>query len=261
MNQVKDVMAFLEEVAPLHYQEPYDNAGLLTGDPSWEVTGVLTCLDSTEEVVVEAIEKRANMIISHHPIIFGGIKTLADDSYVARAIIRAIKHDIAIYAIHTNLDNVLYQGVNERIAKQLDLQEIELLRPRDTPEVGSGAVGFLSHPLDHAQFVAHLKDRLQLDVIKATKPLARDIRKVALCGGAGRHLLPDALSRGADAFISADFKYHEYFDADGRITIFDIGHYESERFTIDLLCDLIKGNFAKFAAYCTKVNTNPVNYT
>lgn len=260
---IRDVLNFLEELAPLDLQESYDNAGLLCGDASKEVTGVLTCLDSTEEVVAEAQQLGCNLIVAHHPIIFAGLKKLTGEHYVGRAIIRAIKNDIAIYAIHTNLDNVLYSGVNERIAKQLDLTEIEVLSPKSShndTNIGSGAMGFLPKELGSEEFLDYLKERMNLRVIRHTPILQEKVSKVGLCGGSGRFLLETAREVGCDVFISADFKYHEFFEANGQILVVDIGHFESERFTIELLQAMIQGKFSKFAAYCTKVITNPINY-
>jgi dinuclear metal center YbgI/SA1388 family protein len=260
---IRDVLDFLEEVAPLNLQESYDNAGLLCGDASREVTGVLTCLDSTEEVVAEAQQLGCNLIVAHHPIIFGGLKKLTGEHYVERAIIRAIKNDIAIYAIHTNLDNVLHRGVNERIAQQLGLIEVEILSPKvnsGDPNIGSGALGFLPREMKAGEFLDYLKKCMSLEVVRHTEIVQEMISKVGLCGGSGRFLLETAKEAECDVFISADFKYHEFFEANGQIMVVDIGHFESERFTIELLQALIQGKFSKFAAYCTKETTNPINY-
>jgi len=258
--KIQEVTQFLETIAPLHHQEQYDNAGLLVGNHDTEVTGVLVSLDTTEQVVEEAFERGCNLIVSHHPIIFSGLKRLNGYHYIERAVIKAIKHDIAIYAIHTNLDNVLQNGVNERIAKKLQLRDIEILRPKLEPTIGSGVIGTLRAPIDFDMFLENLAANMELTGLKHTAPSHSQIDKVALCGGSGRFLLEDAIRLEAQVFISADFKYHEYFEANGVITIIDIGHYESEKFTIELLHELITGKFSKFAAYCAKVNTNPLNY-
>lgn len=258
--KIQEVTEYLESIAPLRLQEPYDNAGLLVGNHATEVTGVLVSLDTTEEVVEEAHEKGCNLIVSHHPIIFSGLKRLNGYHYIERAVIKAIKHDIAIYAIHTNLDNVLQHGVNERIARKLQLRDVQILRPKLEPSIGSGVIGTLPAPREFDLFLRDLVAHMELDGLKHTTPSHSQIEKIALCGGSGRFLLEDAISLGAQVFISADFKYHEYFEANGVITIIDIGHYESEKFTIELLHELITGKFSKFAAYCTKVNTNPLNY-
>lgn len=258
--QILDVTRYLEEIAPLRYQEPYDNAGLLIGEAHWTVKGVITCLDSTEEVVDEAIALDCNLIIAHHPIIFSGLKRLTSQTYLERTVIKAIKNDIAIYAIHTNLDNVLHNGVNQKIAQKLELTDVKILSQKEEPSIGSGVIGVLPTPLSHEAFVSFLKEKMELTCLKHTAFVGSEVRKVALCGGSGRFLLDVAMSTGADVFISSDFKYHEFFDANNKITVFDIGHYESEKFTIDLLQELITGKFSKFAACCTKVNTNPIKY-
>ncbi|MDX1476349.1 MAG: Nif3-like dinuclear metal center hexameric protein [Saprospiraceae bacterium] len=262
--QISDIIAYLESVAPLSLQEHYDNAGLLVGHARTEVTGALVCMDSTPEVVAEAKTQGCNLIIAHHPIIFRGLKRLNGSDYVQRAVMAAIKEDIAIYAIHTNLDNVLRRGVNGRIAKRLGLQDMRVLSARESDEVddetGAGVVGRLQQPLDESAFLAHLKTSMALQVIRHTPLLGRQVRTVAVCGGAGSFLLQDAIRAGADVYVSADFKYHELFDADGKIVITDIGHFESERFTVDLIIDLLREKFPKFAARSTEVNTNPVTY-
>ncbi len=260
--KVSDIIGFLEDIAPLHLQENYDNAGLLTGREEWEVTGAVICLDATVEVIEEAEALGYNMVIAHHPIIFGGLKRLTGKHYVERAVIQAIKKDIAIYAIHTNLDNVLDRGVNEVIAQKLKLREVSILLPKaDNPDIGSGALGYLHHALPFDRFIQHLKEQMELSVVKHTKMIRPMVEKVALCGGSGRFLLEAAIREEADVFISSDFKYHEYFEANDQITIFDIGHYESEKYTIKHLHQLLTGNFSKFAACCTKVHTNPIKYS
>lgn len=258
---IEEITSYLEEVAPLALQESYDNAGLLTGSKAWEAKGAIVCLDSTEEVILEAIEKDCNMVIAHHPIIFNGLRHLTDLHYVERTIIRAIKHDVAIYAIHTNLDNVLKDGVNEKIAQRLSLDNIRVLAPKESLTVGGGVIGQLSQPMQPEEFFDFVKDKMQTACIRHTKVLEKPISKVAVCGGSGRFLLSDAIAQNADVFISADFKYHEFFDANDEITILDIGHYESEQFTIELIQDLLTRKFANFAAHCTQVVTNPINYT
>jgi len=264
--KIREVTSYLETIAPLHLQESYDNAGLLVGDADQEVKGVLVTLDSTEEVVSEAIEQGCNLIVAHHPIIFGGLRRLTGQSYIDRTVTKAIKNDIALYAIHTNLDNVLQNGVNQEIGQRLGLGEMQILSPKKEegyPEgaVGSGLIGTLPQPMDPSAFKAHLKEKMNLAVIKHTRFLGKKIARVALCGGSGRFLLNQALLREADVFISSDFKYHEYFDANGQITICDIGHYESERYTIELLERLLREKFSTFALCCTKVNTNPIIYS
>lgn len=256
------LLEFFEGIAPLHLQEAYDNAGLITGDSEMEITGVITCLDSTEEVIQEAINTNCNVVVAHHPIIFSGLKSLTSSNYIQKTIQLAIKNDIAIIAMHTNLDNVFQNGVNERIAKQIGLQNLKILKPKDPaePSIGSGMIGELSNPLTPKEFLVQLKANMAVNCIKYTKIHTDQITKVAVAGGSGGFLLNDAIRQGAEIFVTSDYKYHEFFDANSRIIIADIGHYESEQFTIELLSELINDNFVKFAARSTKVVTNPVNY-
>jgi dinuclear metal center YbgI/SA1388 family protein len=362
--KIKDVTRYLEEWAPLSYQESYDNAGLLTGDSSSDVKGVLVTLDCTEEVVEEAIESGCNLIVAHHPILFKGIKKLTGSSYVERTLLKAIKHDVAIYAIHTNLDNV-HTGVNKKICEKIGLKNIKVLAPKndilnklvtfvpkenaetvtaalyaagagqigdykncsfqlqgvgtylptentnphlgernqqtyvdeirvelifpgyrkkhlldtlrkihpyeevayyispllnEDQEVGAGMIGDLESPMEPMHFLRSLKDKMDLSSIRYTALLPKNIQKIAVCGGAGSFLLPKAIQAGADFFITADFKYHEFFDADKRITIADIGHYESEVFTKELLMDVLMKKFHTFAIIFSKTRTNPISY-
>ena len=264
-NTIQDVYDYLHSIAPFQYQESYDNAGLIVGDPNAKCTGVITCLDSTESIIDEAIEKGANLIVAHHPIVFRGVKRFTGANYVEKAVIKAIKNDVAIIAIHTNLDNVIANGVNERIAKQIGLEEIRPLSVKseiDQSEgaVGSGVIGELRVAQDELSFLKEMKQSMKVSVVKHTKLLGQNVQKVAVCGGVGGFLLKDAIKCGAQVFITSDYKYHEFFDANDQIVIADIGHYESEQFTINLLQELISRNFTTFAAHCTKLNTNPVNY-
>lgn len=364
MIKISQVIQHLERLAPLLYQESYDNSGLLTGQASWEATGALVTLDCTEAVVDEAIQAGCNLIVAHHPILFKGLKKLNGKNYVERAIIKAIKNDIAIYAIHTNLDNVL-EGVNKRIADQLGLIKQRILAPRkdslltlvtfvpvkdtervvqalheagagqigqykncsfrltgtgtfqpsegaqphigsinqlekvkedrvevilpahrerqvmtalrahhpyeevayylsrlenENQEVGAGIIGELPSPQDPMAFLQSVKTTMKAGVVRYTPVLQKTVQKVAVCGGAGSFLLPQAIAVGADVFISSDFKYHEFFDAEGKIIIADIGHFESEQYTKDLLVEVLKENFPTFAVNFSSTLTNPISY-
>ena len=268
--KIKEVSDFLEGIAPLHYQEGYDNSGLICGSGDTEVKGILLCLDSTEDIIAEAIEKGCNLVVAHHPIVFKGLKQFNGKNYVERTIIKAIKNEVAIYAIHTNLDNVYAQGVNGKIAEKIGLQHTQILAPKKGSEnikndegsslVGAGMIGELASPMDEMAFLQHLKSIMQTDCVRYTPLRGKMIKKVALCGGAGSFLLSKAKAQQADIFITGDFKYHEFFDAEGQIIIADIGHFESEQFTIELLYELLSNKFSNFALHCTKVNTNPVQY-
>ena len=361
---LRELTDYLESLAPLAYQEPYDNAGLLVGHPDQEVTQALVSLDCTEAVVDEAIRLGCNVIISHHPIVFKGLKRFNGKSYVERVVMKAIKHDVALYAIHTNLDNVA-GGVNSKLAERLGLQDTVILSPKsellrklavfvpvdhvdpvrtalfaagagqvgnydecsfnvagygtfrggaDThpfvgkpgephreeevrvevilpahreqailralfethpyeevaydvyrlqnahQQVGSGLVGRLETPLSEPEFLGLLKNRLKAGVIRHTELRGKPVARVAVCGGAGGFLLPEAIRAGADVFVTADYKYHEFFDAEGKIVIADVGHFESEQFTQQLLLEIIQKKFATFAVRLTGIDTNPIKY-
>lgn len=261
MPSIKDITNYLESIAPLNLQESYDNAGLIVGNPDTEITGVLTSLDCTEEIVMEAKRRGCNMVVAHHPIVFRGLKRFNGSNYVERTVIRAIKEDVAIYAIHTNLDNVRLRGVNEKISQRLGLENLHLLAPKtEDGSIGSGMIGELPTALSETDFLTLLRDRMLTGVIKHTQKLGQRVKKVALCGGAGGFLLQAAKAAGAQAFVTSDYKYHEFFDADGDLLLCDIGHYESEQFTTELLAELLSKKFSTFAVLCTELNTNPVRY-
>lgn len=257
-----ELMVYLEEIAPLHLQASYDNSGLIVGDPNMTITGVTVCLDSTEEVIEEAYKRGDNVVIAHHPIVFTGLKKFNGTTYIERTIIKAIKYDIAIYAIHTNLDHVLQDGVNQQIAKRIGLKTCEILEPMDsaTPNIGAGVYGELPEAIDTKAFLHHIKETMQAQCIKHTNIISDTIKRVAICGGSGSFLLPAAKAKACDIFISSDFKYHQFFDANDEIIIADIGHFETEQFTINLLVEIIRKNFSNFAAHFTQVDTNPVHY-
>lgn len=362
--QISVIIGFLELLAHPSLQESYDNAGLITGDPEWDCSGIICTLDATEEVINEAIRKKCNLIVAHHPIIFSGLKKINGKNYVEKAVITAIKNDIAIYAIHTNLDNVL-NGVSGKMASLIGLQNLAVLSPKSStlkklftfvpvdkaeevrqaifnagggfignysecsftvegmgtfkagtgtdPYVGkigeqhqekevkievifpahlegslvkamiaahpyeevaydvvsldnrylgtgSGLVGELSRPMEEKAFLTHLKSVFRLKMVRHSPLTGKMIKKVALCGGSGSFLVSKALGIEADVYVTADMKYHEFFDANGRLLIVDIGHYESEQFTIDLLAEYLEQKFPTFAVLKTGVMTNPVNY-
>lgn len=364
MTKIKEVIHYLEQIAPRSYQESYDNAGLITGNPDQQVTNVLVSLDAVETIVEEAIERNCNMIVAHHPIIFRGLKSLTGKNYVERTVIKAIKHDIAIYAIHTNLDNVYY-GVNHKICQKLGLQNLRILAPKsatlhklvtfvpienaeqvlqalskagagnignykncsfqitgtgtfqpnelanphigekgklehveekrievifpaylsaqvlaamreahpyeevayylqalenENQEVGAGMIGELQAPMEEREFLHYLKEKMHVSLIRHTHFLSKAVQRIAVSGGAGSFLLSQAIRQKADVFVSADFKYHEFFDADQHILVADISHYESEIFTKDLLGELLSEKFVNFAVHLAKTNTNPVFY-
>ncbi len=277
MLRIHEIVSAFEAVAPLALQESYDNSGLIVGDRDAEVTRALLCLDCTEAVVEEAIGKGCDIIIAHHPIVFGGLKRFTGGDYVQRTVIKAIQNNIAIYACHTNLDNVLRGGVNERIAQQLGFDVECVLRPIAADfgsfanqggvvdsevfrTAGPGILCNLQKPMNVLEFLQHVKERMGADVVKYTKCDVEVVGKVAICGGAGSFLIGDALRAGADAFITSDVKYHEFFDAQGKMLLCDIGHYESEKYTIDLFSNILSAKFPKFATIFAGTITNPIDY-
>lgn len=362
--KIEQVTSFLDSVAHPFLQENYDNAGLIIGDQGRDCTGILVSLDATEDVIKEAIGKKCNLVVTHHPVIFGGLKKINGKNYVEKTVIAAIKNDIAIYAIHTNLDNML-EGVSGKMAEMLGLVDVSILSektstlkklytyvPKDNAEevraaifaagagqignysecsfssegtgtfkgeegtnpfvgqvgsrhyenetrietvfpawleskvvaalkdahpyeevaydlvqlsnnhsgTGSGVIGVLPEPMDEIAFLTELKSVFQVPVVRHTELSGKPVGKVALCGGAGSFLISKALAAGADFYITADVKYHEFFDANGRMVIADIGHYESEQFTINLLQEILEEKFPTFAVLKTEVETNPVHY-
>lgn len=362
--RIQEVISFLEQIAPPALQESYDNATLICGNRNSELTGILCTLDCTEEVVEEAVQLGANLIVAHHPIVFKGIKSLTGKNYVERTLIKAIKQDISIYAIHTNLDHVS-SGVNKKISDRIGLTGTKILQPKkqvlskleffvpskdkehvlraifdagagqigeykdcsfqvegtgtftpsdkanpylgqrgipqfeqetrievifpsflsakvlaamkknhpyeevayylvslenENQEVGAGMIGKLPVTMSGEEFLEHLKSTMNLKLLKHTRIIDRPVSTVAVCGGAGILLLSDAKKAGADVFVTSDIKYHEFFDAEGQLILCDIGHYESEIFTKDLIAEFLSQNFPNIALYLTKVVTNPTSY-
>lgn len=259
---VKDIARQLHSWAPAHLAESYDNVGLLAGSYSDQVSGVLVNLDMTEAVVEEAIRKNCNVIVAHHPIWFGGKKRLVEeDSYVSRIIIKAIRHRVNLFAIHTNLDNVRH-GVNQKMADTLGLIHTGILLPRqaDLPDVGSGMIGTLQQPLSAEAFLEVVAKAFRCGGIRYAGPLHRPVQKVAICGGSGSFLIQAALDAQADAFVTGDITYHKFFDQEDRMLLMDIGHYESEQFTSQLIEAYLSENFSTFAVHLSEVYTNPVRY-
>ncbi len=363
--KLNHITGLLSELAPPSLQESYDNAGLIVGDSNMLVTGILVSLDATESVVDEAISKNCNLIVAHHPIVFKGLKKINGKNYVERTVIKAIKNDIAIYAIHTNLDNVLEGGVNQKIGQKLGLDQTEILAKKTgtvlklavyvpnehlqlvqsamfnsgaghigdydecsfvsegigsfrgganakpfvgepgerhlEPEtklevvipkhlqdkvinamleahpyeevafdlhplenkslhVGAGLIGTLKQPLNPQDFLAFVKNQLQATVVRFTDTDKKEISRVAVCGGSGSFLINVAKAAGADAYVTGDVKYHEFFDGENELMICDVGHFESEQFTIELLRDFLSEKIPNFAILFTETDTNPVNY-
>jgi dinuclear metal center YbgI/SA1388 family protein len=258
--KISDVIQHLEDLAPLQYQEDYDNSGLIVGDVAADCTGICISLDCTEEGIQEAIDKKCNLFISHHPLIFRPVRTITPREGTGRALIAAIKAGITIYAIHTNLDNIP-NGVNATIADRLNLTNRKILLPRkDLSSVGAGLVGDLVPALPEMELLEQLKRAFGIRVVRHSLLLGKPISRVAVCGGSGSFLISNALQAGAGFFVSADIKYHDFFCGEGQMVIADIGHFESEQFTVDLLHAVILKKFPNFAVLKSGKITNPVNY-
>ena len=258
---VKDILNCITEVAPLQWQESYDNAGLQVGDLNAEARKALICLDITEEVVDEAIAKDCNVVVSHHPLIFRGLKHLTPETYIERAVVKAIKHDIALISMHTNLDNS-YLGVSHVLADKLGLKNQQILQPSAAePEVcGAGIVGEFEKPMEEIDFLALVADTIGSPCLRHSALTGRKIKKVALCGGSGIPFMGDALRRKADAYLTADIKYHDFFVPEGDMLLVDGGHFETEQFTKELIYGLIRKKFPTFAAEIAETKTNSVHY-
>ena len=256
--KVKDIIKVIEDFAPLSVQEGWDNSGLCVGSPEDEVTSVLLALDCTPALVDEAIGCGADMIVTHHPLIFSGLKKISSDDMVGEAVVKAIKAGISVYAAHTNADKVL-GGVSGAMAARLGLENVTVL-DQDGESTGLGAVGDFPEPISAEQAIALVKERFALKSMKVSKPVDGMISRVAMCGGSGGSLIAAARKSGAQLYISGDISYHNFFTPDG-FMIMDIGHYESEIEIVDILFSLIKKNFPTFAVRITQnINSNPIYY-
>jgi dinuclear metal center YbgI/SA1388 family protein len=256
--KVKDVTQVIEGFAPLSIQEKWDNSGLCIGSPDAPVSSVLFGLDCTPELVDEAIECGADMIVTHHPLIFSGLKKISPDDMVGEAVFKAIKAGISIYAAHTNADKVI-AGVSGAMAAKLGLQNVEILS-EDGEGTGLGVVGDLVEPMTAQQMVEMVKDRFALKTVKASKPVDGMITRVAMCGGSGGSLIGAAKAAGAQLYISGDISYHNFFTSEG-FMLMDIGHYESEIEILDILFSLIRKKFPTFAVRITRnTQSNPIYY-
>ena len=256
--KVKDVTKVIEEFAPLSIQEKWDNSGLCIGSPDSPVTSVLLGLDCTPELVDEAVECGADMIVTHHPLIFSGLKKISPDDMIGKAVFKAIKAGISIYAAHTNADKVI-AGVSGAMAAKLGLKDVEILSD-EGEGTGLGVVGNLPEPLTVEQAVELVKNCFSLSALRASRPLEGKIERVAMCGGSGGSLIAAAKAAGAQLYLSGDISYHNFFTSDD-FMLMDIGHYESEIEIVDILFSLIKKNFPTFAVRITQnINSNPIYY-
>ena len=256
--KVKDVTKVIEEFAPLSIQEKWDNSGLCIGSPDSPVTSVLLGLDCTPELVDEAVECGADMIVTHHPLIFSGLKKISPDDMIGKAVFKAIKAGISIYAAHTNADKVI-AGVSGAMAAKLGLKDVEILSD-EGEGTGLGVVGNLPEPLTVEQAVELVKNSFSLSALRASRPLEGKIERVAMCGGSGGSLIAAAKAAGAQLYLSGDISYHNFFTSDD-FMLMDIGHYESEIEIVDILFSLIKKNFPTFAVRITQnIHSNPIYY-
>ena len=255
------MLSALERFAPLPLQESWDNAGLQVGLTETEVSGALLCLDVTEKIVDEAIRKGCNLIVSHHPLLFRGLKTISDLTDVQRTVIRAIQEGICVISMHTNMDNA-QDGVNYRIAQKLGLQNVGFFASKtvDGIEAGSGVVGELPEAMASDDFVIAVKKAFGVECAMCNELLRRPIRRVAVCGGAGDFLLDEAVKAGADAFITGEMHYHQYFGYEQQIQICVIGHYQSEQYTAEIFEEIIRQDCPGVKTYIAETCTNPILY-
>ncbi|TDL99130.1 MAG: Nif3-like dinuclear metal center hexameric protein [Flavobacteriaceae bacterium] len=263
---VQEITTALESLAPLGYAEDFDNVGLLLGDQNASVSGVLISLDLTLEVIEEALSSNCNFLVVFHPIIFSPLKRISGGDYVQVLVQKALENKLNVYSPHTALDNSP-SGVSERLAQEIGLQNTRCLIPKKPnfgdffkDEVGLGRFGELEKPIKIEDFLALLKDKFSTGVIKHSALVYKEISKVAVLGGSGAFSIPEAILAGAQVLVTADLKYHDFFSAQGKIILLDIGHFESEQFTLELLLMHIRENFPNFANLKTYSQTNPVNY-
>lgn len=256
---IKEVAEALERFSPLPLQEDYDNAGLQIGLTETEVSRVLLCLDVTEDVIQEAHRRGCNLVISHHPLLFRGVKCISDDNYVCRCIRLAIQLDIAIYSAHTNLDNAR-GGVNWMIAEHLGLQDVTFLLPRHNGEGGSGCIGLLPEAEEPLAFMHRVAREFGVECLQTNHGPQRPVQKIALCGGAGDFLIDEAVHKGADVFLTGEVHYHRFFGLSDTLWVAALGHYQSEQYTIALLHRILAAALPSLEILDTAQDTNPILY-
>ena len=259
--KIKEVLSALERFAPLPLQESWDNAGLQVGLTETEVSGALLCLDVNEKIVDEAIQKGCNLVVSHHPLLFRGLKTISDLTDVQRTVMKAVQKGVCVISMHTNMDNAK-GGVNYKMAEKLGLRDVQFLAPKmvDGVESGSGVIGELPEAQASDDFVLAVKKAFGVECAMCNELLRRPVRKVALCGGAGDFLLDEALKAGVDAFITGEMHYHQYFGYEQQIQICVIGHYQSEQYTAEIFRDIIEKECPGVKTFIAEICTNPVLY-
>ncbi len=263
---IRDITDAIEQYAPLRLQEEWDNAGIQVGDPEAEVTGVLLCTDATEAVVSEAIDRGFNLVISHHPLIFRGLKKIMGRTPVERTVAMAIKHDITIYSAHTNMDSA-WQGVSFRMADKIGMTGVTFLDDNrvdpygdgDSTQAGCGVIGDIE-PMTAREVLKRVKEAFEVGAVRYSGNADTMVSRVALCGGAGGFLLDKAVQLGAQLYVTADMRYHDFLDNSQRIVVADIGHYESEHFTKEIFLEIIQKKNPTFAVAFAKNETNQVNY-
>ena len=254
-------MCALEQFAPLPLQESWDNAGLQVGLTETEVSGALLCLDVNEKILDEAIQKGCNLVVSHHPLLFRGLKTISDLTDVQRTVRKAIQREICVISMHTNMDNAK-GGVNFRIARKLGLQNVQFFAAKQVNglEAGSGVIGEFAEPMAADDFVILVKKTFGVECAQCNELLRRPVEQVAISGGAGDFLLDEALKNGADAFITGEMHYHQYFGYEQQIQICVIGHYQSEQFTTEVFQEIIQQTCPGVKTVIAETNTNPILY-
>ena len=258
MRTAKEIIEAIEEFAPLSNQEGWDNSGLQVGDPEILVDSALVGLDPTYELICEARDKGIKLVITHHPLIFKGIKRITGDDPTGRCIIEAIRNGIVIYSTHTASDKVL-EGVSGAAAKMLGLQDVSVLECDKDPEVGLGVVGNLPYPMKDEEFIKYVKQCLDVKNVRTSRPVGKKISRVAFCGGSGGSLIGSAIQAGADAYISGDIKYHDFFTGDA-LLIVDPGHFETEAQIMKVFVEVVKKKFPNFAVLIGEQIHNPVYY-
>lgn len=258
--RISEVTKWVEEFAPLHLQEAWDNAGIQVGNPQGETAGALLCLDVTEAILDEAIAKGINLIITHHPLLFRGLKSITGVNYIERIVIKAIKNDVTIYSAHTNMDSA-WNGVSHHIAKKMGLVDVEVLCPqKGETGVGLGVIGNLSATEDAKDFLIRVKEIFGVGAVRYSGDDSKPLRRIAICGGSGAEFIKDAIAQGADAFVTADVKYHEFMSESDKILLVDIGHFESEHFTKEIFSEIITKKIPNFAVHYAELEKNPINY-
>ena len=259
--KIREIIGALEQFAPLSLQDEYDNAGLQIGlTEDADASGALLCLDVTEEVIAEAAERGCNLIVAHHPLLFHAPRRITGDDYVQRCIISAIQKGIWIYSAHTNLDNAP-GGVSWRMAEKLGLQDVRVLSPKRGEEpAGAGIIGSLPTVMEREDFIALVKETFDADSVRYNSWTGEQVKTVALCGGAGAFLIPEAIGAGADVFLTGEIGYHRFFGYENDIQLMEIGHYESEQYTLEILRELITKADPTLPVLDTEIETNPINY-